>query len=225
MKVEDYNKNNTYSLTETLELLPKLSTSKFTGSADLEVLVKKSKKKNQETIRGSVVLPHSFGEEKKIIVFGDEQASKDAKAAGAVDAGLDDLVEKVEKGSVDYDVVLATPESMSKIAKLGRILGPVGLMPNPGNGTITTDVEKTISDYKKGKVDFKLSEQNTVKVRFGKLDMKIEELSENLVVLLKDIFAETRKIDQQPFARILIKPTMGKAVKVDIESTLDKIKN
>lgn len=222
-KVE-FDSQKHYTIEEACELLPQLSTSKFEGSVDVDVILKKGKKKNQEAIRGSVVFPHGFGEKKRVILFGDEQSAKEAKAAGAIEAGLDELITKVEKGSIDFDVVLATPDVMPKIAKLGRYLGPKGLMPNPSNGTITKDVKNTVGAYLSGKQDFKMNEQQAVRGRVAKLGMKPAEIADNLVAFLKNVANEGRKIDPQPFTKIVVSPTMGKGVKLDINSVTETIK-
>ena len=219
----EYDPKKEYGLGEAVELLPQLSTSKFTGSVDVDIVLKASKKKNQETIRGSVSFPNSFGEEKKIIVFADEQGAKEATDAGAVDAGMDKLIKDVEDNKVDYDVVIATPDVMAKIAKLGRILGPKGLMPNPTSGTITTDITATVKAYMGGKQDFKVNEQNAVRGRVAKLDMKVEEIQANLVEFLKQVFTQAKKIDTQPFRKVTLSPTMGAPLKVDIAQMLEEI--
>lgn len=224
-ETKEFDLSQEYALDEALSMLPELSTSKFVGSVDVDIIIKPSKKKNQEAIRGSVSFPNSFGDKKRIIVFGDEQTAKDAKAAGAVEAGLDDLAKKVEEGSLEYDVVIATPDVMSKIARLGRVLGPKGLMPNPGNGTITTDVASTIKEYVAGKQDFKMSDQNAVRARVGKLDMKTDELVANTIAFLKQVLTQARNIDPQPFKKITLSPTMGKGVKIDIDSVIETIRS
>ncbi len=224
-KKHDYDLEQEYGIEEAVKMLPDLSTSNFVGSVDVDIIIKKSKKKNQEAIRGSVSFPNSFGEIKRIIVFGDEQTTKDALAAGATAAGLEDLAKQVEEGGLEFDVVLATPDIMSKIARLGRYLGPKGLMPNPGNGTITKDVKATVAEYLSGKQDFKMSDQNAVRARVGKLDMKPEEIVDNLVAFLKVVLTQARNIDPQPFKKITLSPTMGKGIKLDIDSVTETIRS
>src|ERR1041385_6542044 len=128
------------TLEEAAKLLPEVSTSKFVGSVDVDIVLNLKDKQKKETIRGGFTLPNSLGEEKKVIVFCEESYVKDALSAGATAAGLDDLIAKVDKG----DVVIATPSAMPKMARLGKVLGPKGLMPNPKNGTITTDIAKSV---------------------------------------------------------------------------------
>lgn len=207
-----------YPLQEAVELLPQISTSKFVGSVDADIVLNLTTKQLKETVRGSLTFPHQFGEAKKVIVFADEKDAKTAKAAGAVEAGLQELVKKVEEGKLDFDVVIATPDVMSQIAKLGKVLGPKGLMPTPNNGTVTKDVETAVRSYVSGKQNFKMSEQGVVRGRVAKLDMAPEQIVENIKALLAAITTETRKLSVQPFKRITLSPTMGAGIKVDTNS-------
>lgn len=219
MKVNNpanFDSKKEYSLAEAVSLLKQLSTSKFAGTVNVDAVIKRSKKNQNDGLKGSVSLPHTFGAAKRVIVFCDEALAAEAKKAGAVDAGLDELVKKVEAGSVQYDVVLATPDVMPKIARLGRVLGPRGLMPNPSNGTIGTNVADMIASYMGGKMTFKMSDQGVVRAGVAKVDMEDEAIVANLKAFLQSIISEGRKFGAQPFARITLSPTMGKGVKINL---------
>jgi len=208
--------NKEYTLSEAVALLKKVSTSKFIGTVNLDVVIKKSKKTQNDSLKGSVALPHKFGTEKRVIVFADEKLAEEAKKAGAIDAGLEDLMAKVEAGSLTYDVVLATPDVMPKIAKLGRVLGPKGLMPNPTNGTIGTAVTEMVKGYMGGRMNFKMSDQSVVRAGVARLDMSDEQIAENITAILKAVLNEGKKFGGQPFARITLSPTMGSGVKLNL---------
>lgn len=213
-----------YSLSEAVKLLPEVSTSKFNGSVDLDVALKLKENQKKEIIRGNINMPHSFGEEKKVIVLCEEGEASSAKKAGATKAGLDDLMKELMDGYSDFDVVIATPGVMPKIAKLGKVLGPKGLMPNPKNGTVTTDIAEAVSSFKAGKVNFKSTpEQGTVKLRVAKLDMSPEAIEENIIATLKAVNNEAKKLNSNPFRKVTIKPTMGSSLKLDLNDIIKRI--
>jgi large subunit ribosomal protein L1 len=219
----EIDKTKAYGLAEATELLSKVSTSKFVGSVDIDIVLKQKKKKNQETIRGNISFPHQFTEGKKVIVFADEQNAKIALKAGAVAAGLEELIPQIEKGTLEFDIVLATPDVMVQIAKLGRFLGPKGLMPNPSNGTLTTNVEKTVAEYISGKQNYKMSDQNVIRSRVAKLNLKPEQIAENIVAFLRAVMTEARRIDQQPFKKITISPTMGAGLRLNVAELVEML--
>lgn len=220
----NFDKNKQYTLDEAATLLPSLSTSKFTGSVDLDVVLKLKDNQKKEVIRGSINMPHSFGEEKKVIVFCEENDVNTALKAGAVKAGLDDLMKELQDGFSDFDIVLATPSVMPKIVKIGKVLGPKGLMPNPKNGTVTTDIEKTISSFKSGRVNFKSApDQGVIRLRVAKLDMAAEQIKENLLETLKAIFNEAKKLSSNPFKKVSVKPTMGTSIKLDVNDIIKQL--
>jgi large subunit ribosomal protein L1 len=221
---ENYDRTKQYTVAQAAELLPKLSTSKFAGSVDIDVVLSLSEKQLKETVRGSVVFPHQFGKEVKVLVFAEEKDAKAALEAGADFAGLEDLMDKVEKGTLEFDVVIATPAVMPKIAKLGRVLGPKGLMPNPANQTVTPDVVKAIASYKAGKQDFKMSEQGAIRGKVAKVDLAPEQIAANINAFLKSVYNEAKKLNGQPFRKITVSPTMGSPVKIDVTTVSESIK-
>ena len=212
------------SLDEAVKLIPELSTSKFVGSVDIDIVLNLKQSQKKEIIRGSVSMPHSMGEEKKVIVFCEEKDLKKAQDAGASKAGLEDLMAEVEKGFSDFDVVIATPAVMPKIARLGKALGPKGLMPNPKNGTITTDIEKAIASFKAGRVNYKsVPDQGVVRMKVAKVNMAPEEIKANTVALLKSVFNEAKRLNGNPFKKVTLSPTMGAGVKVDISDIMAQL--
>jgi large subunit ribosomal protein L1 len=214
----------TYSLNEASEMLPKLSTSRFVGAINVDIVLNLKEKQKKESIRGSVTLPNSMGDDKKVVVICEEKDEKAALAAGADKAGSDKLVEEILNGYSDFDILIATPSQMPKMVKLGKVLGPKGLMPNPKNGTVTTDVEKTVQSFKAGKLNFKSTpDQGVIRMKVAKADMKPEQIKENVVVLLKEVFNESKKYASNPFKKIVISPTMGAGVKLDVNDIMAQI--
>lgn len=211
-------------LSEAAKFLKPASKSKFVGSVDIDILLNLKEKQKKEVIRGSVVFPNSFGEDKKVIVFCEEKDVKKALSLGAAKAGLEDLMEEVLKGFTSFDIVVATPAVMPKIVKLGKVLGPKGLMPNPKNGTISTDLEKTIESFKSGKINFKSTpDQATIRLKVAKVDMEPEKIAENITALLKAVFIEVKKLSPNPFKKIVVSPTMGSGIKLDINDIMQKV--
>lgn len=205
-----------FSPAEAATLLPKISLSKFAGSAELTVNLKLKAKQANESIRGSLVFPHSFGEQKKILVFAEAEKQNEAKEAGADYVGLEDLVTKVNDGWVDFDVVIATPMAMPKIARLGKVLGPKQLMPNPKTGTVTMKLADAISDYKSGKVDFKMDAGKSIKVRFAKLSQNDSEVLANLEAALETIKNETKRLGVNVISSVYVSPSMGPSLKLSL---------
>lgn len=208
-------KTKTYDIDQALEILPQVSISKFVGSADLTVNFKLSEKQKQESIRGSVTFPHTFGEEKRVLVLAEPAKQAEAKTAGADYAGLEDLVKKIEGGWFEFDVVIATPSVMPQIAKLGKYLGRRGLMPNPKNQTVTPDVAKVVKMYKSGKKDYKMSEQDSIKIVFAKLDMNKDDMKANFEEFKKAIAPIIQKFTAQSIKGAYVSPTMGPSIKLD----------
>ncbi len=216
----EINTNRTYTLEEAAKLLPEVSTSKFVGSVDIDIVLNLKEKQKKEIIRGSVTLPHSMGDEKKVAVICEEKDEKAAKEAGAEMAGLS-VVDEILKGNLNFDVLIATPNVMGQMVKIGKILGPKGLMPNPKNGTVTTDVEKAVKSFKSGRLNFKsVADQGTIRLKVAKVDMSTESIQENITALLKAVFNESKKLSANPFKRITVSPTMGAGLKLDVNDII-----
>ncbi|QQR93538.1 50S ribosomal protein L1 [bacterium] len=188
----------------------------FDQTFECQVSLKLPPKSKNEVVRFSAMVPHSFTKEAKVLVLTDAQNSDIAKKAGADFVGLDDLVEKLMNGWVDFDVAIATPSVMPKIAKLGKVLGPKGLMPSPKNETVTEDLEKVIKNYKGGKMDFKMNETGLLSFKFGKMSMTEEELKENFDFIYDILQQEASKYGNNVIRKVFIKTTMSPSIKTAI---------
>lgn len=189
---------------------------KFDETLECQVAFSLPEKNKSDSIRFSVVFDNSFEKGKKILVLTDGQFADVAKKAGADYVGLEDYVKKITDGWMDFDVLIATPSVMSKIAVLGKALGPKGLMPNPKNETVTTDLEKVINMYKKGKADFKASEAKSLHMKFGKLSMTDEALKSNYAQLMKEALATLSKYGESAIKSVYVKSTMSKPFKIEM---------
>lgn len=176
-----------YSLKEASALVKQITTCKFDASVDLHIRLGVDPKKPDQSIRGTVALPHGTGKTKKVLVLCPPEKEAEAKAAGADFAGLDEFVTKIEGGWVDVDVIIATPSVMPKIGKLGKVLGPRNLMPNPKTGTVTNDVAGAINDVKGGKIAFKIDKAGIIHASIGRVSFTPEKIAENSQELLNAI--------------------------------------
>src|ERR1700745_314231 len=180
-------KNKTYSLKEASSLVKEVNTTKFDASVDLHVRLGVDPKKADQSIRGTVNLPHGTGKTKRVLVLTTPDKEADAKAAGADYVGLDEFVTKIEGGWVDVDVIIATPSVMPRIGKLGKILGPRNLMPNPKTGTVTNDVAAAITEVKGGKIAFKVDKAGIVHASIGRVSFASDKIAENSAELINAI--------------------------------------
>lgn len=213
---KDFDSSKFYSVEDAIVKAKELSYSKFVGSLDVIINLNVPAKHKNTSIRGSITLPYQKAESvTKVIVIAEGNDIKTAEDAGADEAGGDELLKKIEGGYTDFDVLIATPSIMPKLAKLGRVLGPKGLMPNPKNETVTVDIERVVSSYKAGKMDYKINEQGAVKAKIGKLDQSNEELMENFMVFFQAITNETKILGPNRLKSIYLGPTMGPSIKID----------
>src|SRR5436189_4642240 len=171
--------NKAYSLKEACTLVKDINTTKFDASVDLHIRLGVDPKKADQAIRGTVTLPHGTGKTKKVLVLCTPDKEADAKSAGADFIGLDEFIQKIEGGWVDVDVIIATPSVMPKIGKLGKILGPRNLMPNPKTGTVTNDVAAAVNDVKGGKIAFKVDKAGIIHASIGRVSFSVEKIAEN----------------------------------------------
>ena len=214
---ELYEKNKSYSLEEAIDILQKMPRAKFDETVELSMNLGLNPKDASQIVRGSASLPHGTGKKIRVIVFcADDNISK-AKEAGAEHAGSEELIKKVSGGWTDFDVAIATTAMMKEIAKLGRVLGPRGLMPNPKTGTVTDDVEKTIKEVKAGKIEFKMDKQGGLHAGVGKISFSKDALCANIKQLINAIFASNPNMNKPQSVRsIVITKTMGPGIRVDI---------
>jgi large subunit ribosomal protein L1 len=180
-------KNKVYSLKEASSIVKTINTTKFDASVDLHIRLGVDPKKADQAIRGTVTLPHGTGKTKKVLVLCPPDKEADARAAGADFVGLDEFVQKIEGGWVDVDVIIATPTVMPKIGKLGKILGPRNLMPNPKTGTVTNDVAGAVNEVKGGKIAFKVDKAGIIHASIGRVSFTPEKIAENSQELLNAI--------------------------------------
>jgi len=213
--------SKTYSAVEAIDLLKKVSFEKFDASIEFAIRLNLDPRKAEQNLRGAVVLPHGTGKTKKVLVFAKGDKAKEAEEAGADYVGQEDLVDKVLKGWFDFDTVVATPDMMAQVGKLGRTLGPKGLMPNPKTGTVTMDVTKAITEIKAGKVEYRVDKVGNISVSIGKVSFEAEQILENLRTIYDTINRLRPSTVKGGYIQNLsIASTMGPGIKVDTESIL-----
>ncbi|MBK3332402.1 50S ribosomal protein L1 [Persephonella atlantica] len=219
------NKDKLYSLEEAIDVLKKMEEvmqRKFDETVELIFRLGVDPKYADQMVRGSVVLPHGLGKELKVLVITQGEKVKEAEEAGADYVGGEELINKIlNENWLDFDVVIATPDMMPKVAKLGRILGPRGLMPNPKVGTVTQDVKKAVTEAKKGRVEFKVDKTGNLHVPIGKISFDKQKLVENALEVI-DTVQKLRPsgLKGQYMKNLVIKTTMSPSVKLDLNSIL-----
>nr|WP_206099976.1 50S ribosomal protein L1 [Oribacterium sp. C9] len=205
-----------YSAVDAIELVKKNATAKFDETVELHIRTGCDSRHADQQVRGSVVLPAGTGKKVRILVFAKGAKADEAQAAGADFVGAEELVPKIQGGWFDYDVVIATPDMMGVVGRIGRLLGPKGLMPNPKTGTVTMDVAKAIADTKAGKVEYRLDKANIIHVPVGKASFETEKLQENLNTLMAAIVkARPATLKGQYMKSATLTSTMGPGVKLD----------
>jgi large subunit ribosomal protein L1 len=210
-----------YEIAEAAELLPKLSTSTFDGTVEAHLRLGVDPRHADQLVRGTVVLPHGTGRTSRVIVFAQGEKAQEALRAGADDVGGDDLVKKIDAGWFDFDVAIATPDMMGTVGRLGKKLGPRGLMPNPKSGTVTFDIERAVSEIKSGRVEFKVDRAGIVHVPVGRASFSPEQLAANVATLVDAINRAKPSGAKGTYMRTLtLAPTMGPGVRIDIPSAL-----
>ena len=206
-----------YEAKEALDLIEKMPKPKFDETVELHVKLGVDSKHADQQVRGTVVLPHGTGKSLRVLVFAKGDKAKEAEAAGADFVGAEELVPKIEKENwFDYDVIVATPDMMGVIGRLGKVLGPKGLMPNPKSGTVTMDVTKAISEIKSGKVEYRLDKTNIIHVGIGKVSFGAEKLAENYQTIIDAIIkAKPAAAKGQYIRSVALTTTMGPSVYVN----------
>jgi large subunit ribosomal protein L1 len=213
---EGVDRNKRYDLEEGLRLVSESSYARFDESVDVAIRLGVDPRKADQMVRGSVLLPHGTGKAVRVLVFAKGEKEKEARDAGADYAGADELVEKISKGWLEFDKAIATPDMMSTVGKLGKILGPRGLMPNPKVGTVTFDIEKAVKEIKLGKVEFRVEKAGIVHVGVGRASFGVEKLLENIKALLEVIMRAKPPTSKGLYLKsIAISTTMGPGVKID----------
>lgn len=209
-------RNKRYELEEGVTLLLETTYAKFDEGVDVAIRLGVDPKKPDQMVRGTVVLPNGTGKKVRVLVFAKGQKEKEALDAGADIVGAEDLIEKISKGWLEFDKAIATPDIMGQVSKLGKILGPRGLMPNPKVGTVTFDLEKAIKEIKAGKVEFKVEKAGVVHVPVGKASFGPNRLLENIKALLEVIHRAKPPTSKGIYLRsIALSTTMGPGIKID----------
>jgi len=209
--------NKKYPIPEAAELLSKLSTTKFDATAEVHIRINADTTQADQLVRTTVTLPHGTGKTVSIAAFVQDDLIKEAKDAGAKKAGNEDLIKEVEKGKIDFDIAIATPEVMKDLGKVAKTLGQKGLMPNPKAGTVTANVKKTIEELMKGRIECKMDTQGIIHTTFGKISFGGQKLAENLQTLIEAIKeAQPSGIKGIYIKSVTITPSMGPGVKVEV---------
>jgi len=205
-----------YSLQEAMELVKRTAYAKFDETVEMALRLGVDPKRSDQMVRGSVVLPHGTGGKVRILVFAKGDKEKEARDAGAEIVGGDELVEKVKGGFLEFDKAIATPDMMGNVGKLGKVLGPRGLMPNPKTGTVTFEIAKAISDIRKGRVEYKIEKAGIAHVRVGKVSFEANKLRENAASLLDSVMkAKPASSKGRYLKSVTVSSTMGPGIRLD----------
>jgi large subunit ribosomal protein L1 len=214
-----FNLDKEYSLEDATKMLKDISFTKFDSSVDLDIRLGVDPKKSDQMVRGVVSLPHGIGKTVKVLVLCTPDKVQEAKDSGADHVGLDDYIQKIEGGWTDIDVIICTPTVMAKVGKLGKILGPRGLMPNPKSGTVTLEVGKAVKEVKAGKIDFKIDKQGIIHVGIGKASFSADKIRDNAAEMI-NVVAKLKPASAKGayFRSITISTTMSPGIAIDTNS-------
>jgi large subunit ribosomal protein L1 len=214
--VEKYDREKRHGVDEAIAIVKKASYAKFDESVDIAVRLGVNPKHADQMVRGAIVLPHGTGKSARVAVFARGEKEKEALDAGADFAGGDDLAKKVTEGMLDFDVCIATPDMMGVVGKLGRVLGPRGLMPNPKVGTVTADVARAVKEAKAGKVEYRVDKAGVVHCRVGRISFSEQKLGENTLALIRELVQKRPSTAKGIYVRsITVSSTMGPGVRID----------
>lgn len=205
-----------YTVEEAVAKLKETATAKFTESVDIAVRLGVDPKKADQAVRGTVALPHGIGKTVRVLVLAKPPRDEEAKAAGADHAGFQDYIQKIQQGWADIDVIIATPDVMGEVGKLGKILGPRGLMPNPKSGTVTLDVAKAVKEVKAGKIEFRVDKAGILHATIGKANFENEKLVENINAFLNAVVRQKPASAKGQYIKsIAVSSTMGPGIPID----------
>ena len=216
LALEKLDKDKQYSIAEAAGLVKEMTTTKFDSAIDIDVRLGVDPRKANQMVRGVVTLPNGTGKDLKVLVLCTPEKEDEAKEAGADYVGLDDMIEKIEKGWTDMDVIVTMPPVMAKIGKLGRVLGPRGLMPNPKSGTVTMEIGNAVKEVKMGKIDFKVDKYGIVHTSIGKVSFTAEKIAENAREFMNTIIKLKPSSAKGTYIKsIYLSSTMSPGVKLD----------
>jgi large subunit ribosomal protein L1 len=217
LEVLDTNKE--YALEDAAKLVKEITFSKFDASVDIDIRLGVDPRKADQMVRGVVSLPHGIGKEVKVLVLCTPDKEQEAKDSGADHVGLDDYISKIEGGWTDIDVIITMPTVMAKVGKLGRVLGPRGLMPNPKSGTVTMEVGKAVQEVKAGKIDFKVDKYGIIHTSVGKVSFEPEKIKENILEMINTVSKLKPSSSKGTyFKSISLSSTMSKGIRIDKSS-------
>lgn len=204
-----------YSVEEAVELVKKTNVAKFDATVDVAFRLGVDPRKADQQIRGAMVLPHGTGKVRSVLVFAKGEKAKEAEAAGADFVGDSDMINKIQQGWMEFDVVVATPDMMAEVGKLGRVLGPRGLMPNPKTGTVTMNIEQTVKEFKAGKVEYRTDKVGNIQVPVGKVSFENGKLAENIKAIYNQMIrVKPQTVKGVYIQNLTITSTMGPGIKV-----------
>lgn len=210
-----------YEGREALRLVKDLASARFNETVEVAVRLGVNPRHADQQVRGAVVLPHGTGKEMTVLVFAKGEKVREAEEAGADIVGADDLVSRIQEGWLGFDVAVATPDMMGTVGKLGKILGPRGLMPNPKSGTVTFEVQKAVRDIKAGKVEYRVDKAGNIHVPIGKISFELEKLEDNLAALIDALIKARPPAARGQYIRaITVSSTMGPGVKISPQKVL-----
>lgn len=216
--IKQIDKNKVYEVNEAIELVKKVASAKFDESVEAAFRLGVDPKRADQQIRGAVVLPNGTGKVQRVLVFAKGEKAKEAEAAGADYVGDADMIAKIQGGWFEFDVVVATPDMMGEVGKLGRVLGPKGLMPNPKTGTVTFDVTKAVNEIKAGKIEYRVDKAGNIHAPIGKVSFEAEKLAENLAALTEALNRAKPAAAKGVYMRnVTISSTMGPGVRVSVK--------
>ncbi|HBU69467.1 MAG TPA: 50S ribosomal protein L1 [Elusimicrobia bacterium] len=209
-------KNKLYSLDEAINLVKQTAKAKFDETVEIHIRLGVDPKQSDQSVRGTVTLPNGIGKTRKVVVIARGEKQKEAQASGADEFGAEDLIEKISKGWIDFDVLVATPDTMKDLSKLGKVLGPKGLMPNPKSGTVTFDIAQAVKELKLGRVEYKNDSYGIIHCPVGKASFAQDKLLANTKTLLEAVIkAKPSTTKGQYLKSISISSTMGPGIKLD----------
>ncbi|HBD74454.1 MAG TPA: 50S ribosomal protein L1 [Acholeplasmataceae bacterium] len=210
-----YDKNTLYVVEEALGLVKKTSFTKFDASVEVAFRLNLDPRQADQNLRGAIVLPHGTGKTQRVVVIAEGEKIKEAEAAGADRAGDNELIEDISKGWLDFDVLVATPSMMGELGKLGRVLGPKGLMPNPKTGTVTMDVAKAVEEIKNGKIEYRTDKVGNIHAPIGKVSFDVQKLNDNLHTLYQQLVRIKPNTVKGTYVKnITVSSSMGPGIKV-----------
>ncbi|MGO0058732.1 50S ribosomal protein L1 [Brevibacillus fluminis] len=216
--IKQIDKNKVYEVNEAIELVKKVASAKFDESVEAAFRLGVDPKRADQQIRGAVVLPNGTGKVQRVLVFAKGEKAKEAEAAGADYVGDADMIAKIQGGWFEFDVVVATPDMMGEVGKLGRVLGPKGLMPNPKTGTVTFDVTKAVNEIKAGKIEYRVDKAGNIHAPIGKVSFEAEKLAENLAALTDALNRAKPAAAKGVYMKnVTISSTMGPGVRVAVK--------